>query len=107
MILSVLAVTGSRAPGNWEIASDLGPFLVTVIATFVLLLAFLVTVGLITFPWFIRRIMLDVAVMKKLMREGEARAVSLRAIEAELQRQQIAQLQALNAKLDAAEVVKQ
>lgn len=91
----------------FDFAPDLGPFLAAVFSVLIFLLALLMIVGLIVFPWWVRRIMHDVERLRKIAKDAELRHVSEQAVQLALMRQQIAELQSLNAKLLGAEIARE
>ena len=81
------------------------------------ILGLLIIIGAACFPWWIRRIMIDVREVKKILTdinkirglmevEIEARAVRLR-LEDEMRHAQLRQLQDLNARLADADIVRE
>jgi hypothetical protein len=92
---------------SFDFAPDLGPFLATVFSVLIFLLALLMILGLIVFPWWVRRIMHDVERLRKIAKDAELRHVSEQAVQLALMRQQIAELQSLNAKLLGAEIARE
>jgi hypothetical protein len=91
----------------FDFAPDAGPFFATVFAVLIFLLSLLMIVGLIVFPWWVRRIMHDVERLRKIAKDAEIRHVSEQAVQLALMRQQIAELQSLNAKLLGAEIARE
>lgn len=95
------------AARSFDFAPELGPFLATVFSVLMFLLALLMIVGLIVFPWWVRRIMHDVDRLRKIAKDAELRHVSEQAVQLALMRQQIAELQSINAKLLGAEIARE
>jgi len=92
---------------SFVVAPDLEPFLATMFSVLIFLLALLMILGLIIFPWWVRRIMHDVERLRKIAKDAELRHVSEQAVQLALMRQQIAELQSLNAKLLGAEIARE
>lgn len=79
-------------------------FVLIIGQVFIALVALLITIGAVCFPWWIRRIMLDVAAMRKAADDAEQQRMLDSIAEREFRVAQIAQLRALNEQIAGAQI---